>query len=90
MDLNTDYIDKFRPAAAEDHAPRSEREEMLVKFLKRLNGDRKADGLEALTPARLATILKGVPTGDLYGFYKSCERARSFTRLFWYLLKPQK
>ena len=71
-------------------AARSEREELLDRFLSRLNPDRAEAGLKPLAPSALATLLTGVPTTDLYGFYKSCERARSFSRLFWHLLKREK
>ena len=89
MELPTDYLEKIRRRRAEKGLPRSERDEMLELFLARLNAARIVDGLPKMTHARLATSLKGIPTGDLFPFYKQCEGARHFSRFFWWSLKPK-
>lgn len=66
----------------------SERGELLDKFLERLNPPRVAAGFRKLSHGFLAKKLEGVPTDDLYAFYKECERAHSFSRWFWYKLRP--
>ena len=83
MEIPTTYELKFRTAAK----PRNEREEMLDKFLSRLNPPRLKDGIPALSYGRLARIFEKVPTTDLYPFFKECEQARNFSGLFWYKVK---
>lgn len=81
MELPLGYTEKFSP---KKNAPRSEREEVLQKFLERLNHSRKEAGIPPMSYGRLAKIFTGVPTSDLYPFYKTCEGARSFSRFFWW------
>ena len=92
MDLPANYQEKFRqPAAEKSGQPRSERDELLDAFLSRLNPDRLKDGYQPYTHAHLAKKLKaaGYTDADYYGLFNSCERARSFGRLFAHLTKPK-
>ena len=92
MEIPTAYIDKFKPAAApHPGAPRSERDELLNMFCDRLNPDRVKDGYQPYSPSRLAKILKdaGFKQFDWLPLYKSCDRARSFGRLFSHLTKTK-
>jgi hypothetical protein len=88
MDLPTDYLEKFNLAAAENQ-PRCERDELLDKFLSKLNPPRVADGYPPLTHSRLARLLKASDhaESDWHAFYKLCDGAESFSKLFWYLVK---
>lgn len=90
MEIQNDYLEKIRARRVQKGLPRSEREEMLELFLHRLNAARVLENYPKLTHPRLAKALQGVPTGDLYPFYKQCEAARHFSRFFWWSLKPQK
>lgn len=66
---------------------RNEREELLEQFREMLNSDRVKSGYKPLTFVSLVMILKHVPTGDLYPFYKKCLNARIFAQCFWGSLK---
>lgn len=70
--------------------PRSERDEMLDKFLARLNHSRVAAGFTKLTPSRVAGLLKGMDTCDMLVLYKECDQAQSFGGLFWFKVKGRK
>lgn len=87
MEIPTSILDRLQNRPA--RAPRSEREEILDRFLQALNPARVAEGFRPLTPARVATALQGIPTGDLHAFYRQCEQARSFGRYFWWALKAR-
>jgi len=87
MEIRADYLDKFNQR--KEGAPRSEREELLTKFLTRLNESRPRAGFKPMTYGRLARMFHGVPDGDLYPFYKTCEEARSFGAMFWHCLKKR-
>lgn len=88
MDLPEHYKEKFNPARRPKiGTPRTPRQEMLDKFLARLNYTREQDGFKPLTYSRLASLLQYVPDADLYPFFKQCEQARHFSKFFWYKLK---
>ena len=89
MEITTDYLEKIRARRDQKGKPRSEREELLELFLHRLNAARILENYPKLTHGRLAKALQGVPTGDLYPFYKQCDQARHFSRFFWWSLKPK-
>lgn len=71
------------------HSPRSEREELLSKFLDRLNAERAGTTFKPLQARSLGVKLAHIPTGDLWAFYRQCEAARSFSRYFWWAIKPK-
>lgn len=66
---------------------RNEREELLENFRSILNSDRVKSGYRPLTFVSLVMVLKHVPTGDLYAFYKKCSSAKEFSKCFWGSLK---
>ncbi len=72
----------------------TERGELLETFLSRLNPGRKAKGYPPLTPGRLAYLLTGIPTKDLYALLSRCSDAerRGFpwSAIFWKEIKPPK
>lgn len=71
------------PARAEKKKgePRTQREELLDKFLSRLNTDRVKAGYQPLTFPRLARMLKGFSDHQLHTLYRECETGRSFGAL---------
>lgn len=89
MDIPENLLDKYRAPATKSGAPRNERQEMMDKFLAKLNPPREAEGYPPLTVSRLSVSLQGIPTGDLHAFYQECSNAKSFGRFFWWSLKPQ-
>jgi hypothetical protein len=54
---------------------RSERGDLIETFLLRLNPSRKAKGYPPLTYGRLAYLLTGIPTKDLYALLSKCSDA---------------
>jgi hypothetical protein len=58
-----------------DKHRRSERSDLLETFLLRLNPGRKAKGYPPLTYGRLAYLLTGIPTKDLYALLSRCNDA---------------
>jgi hypothetical protein len=67
----------------------SERAELIGKFMDRLNADRDGVKYKALTPVAVAVKLAHIMSNsDLYAFYRQCEGAKNFSRLFWWALKP--
>jgi hypothetical protein len=86
MEMPAGYQAKF---AERTGAPRTEREELITKFLDKLNPDRTSAGYRCMTYARVARMLQHLPTPELYPFFKQCENARSFGAYFHWALKPQ-
>lgn len=72
----------------------SERGDLIDTFLLRLNPGRKAKGYQPLTYGRLAYLLAGIKTADLYYLLSVCtdaeRRGYPFSAIFWKELKPNK
>jgi len=87
MEIAPTYQLKFQQPTK----PRSERAELLSNFLG--NGiklrDRKTKELRDATGHDIAILLGHVPTDDLWAFHKKCTEARSYSRWFWFMLKPK-
>lgn len=69
---------------------RSERSELVGKFLEKLNTSRvgqidKKTGKEfkPLTAARVGMLLAPVETKALYAFFADCEYSNNFSAFFW-------
>ncbi len=86
MEIPLEYSLKFQQPLF-----RNERDEILSQFLRHnlQLTDRKTKTLRPITDRELAIKLSHVPTNDLHAFYKQCLSARSFSRYFWWALKPQ-
>lgn len=82
MDISPDLLKKYGTPKSK---ARNEREELLTKFLERLNADRGK--FKPITYARLAKLLKGK---DLYPLYNDCDQANHFSKLFWHKIKNNK
>ena len=89
MEITTDYLEKIRRRRAEKKLPRNERDEMLELFLHRLNAGNVADGYPKTTIPRVAKLLEGIPTGDLYAVFQKCSTYRKFGAGLRYELRPQ-
>lgn len=88
MEISPHYLDKlFYPQPT---TFKSERAELLSKFLGHDIKIRRAGKLIDASGHDLAIMLGHVPTSDLYPFFRQCEQARSFSRYFWWALKPKK
>jgi len=69
-------------------APGTERGELMLYFLERLNMARVRDGIGKLTMPRMGKILEAIPTKDLYYLKSVCEKATDFSKKFWWEIKP--
>jgi hypothetical protein len=71
----------------------TERGDLFDSILLRLNPGRVRSGYKPLTHGRLAYLLQGVPTKDLYALISSGvdaeRRGGSFSKYFWYAIKPK-
>jgi len=69
---------------------RTERGELMEYFIKKLNKDRKKDGMPPITMPRMGRILQGIPTKDLYYLKSVCDDAPNFSKKFWWEINPEK
>ena len=68
----------------------SQRGEMIDRFLEKLNPPRRASGYKELTPAGLNRLISHIPTEQLYPFFRDCERARNFSKYFFWSIRVDK
>lgn len=68
----------------------TERGEIMRYFCHRLNVDRARDGLPAITMGRMGKLLEKIPTKDLYYLKSVCDKARHFSKKFWWEINPKK
>lgn len=68
----------------------TERGELMRFFCLHLNRSRAADGLPAISMARMGKILEGIPTKDLYYLKRVCSDAKNFSKKFWWEINPEK
>jgi hypothetical protein len=87
MEIAEQYALKFKQPALF----KSERAEIPSNFLGHgiMLKDRKTKELRDATGHDIAILFGHVPTGDLHAFFKQCEGARSFSRVFWWAIKPK-
>ena len=70
---------------------RTEREELVQKFLDRINPSREAMKLKPLTASRFNKEVQFMPKKhDLYWLYSVCDKADNFSKMFWYQVKKSK
>lgn len=75
---------------AKQKSRKTERGELMKEFMIRLNASRKADKLVPLTMSRMGKILEGIPTRDLYYLQSICNKAKNFSKKFWWEVDPKK
>ena len=74
----------------------TERGELMQYFMQKLNMTRTRDGLAPITMGRMARLLAGIPTQDLYFLKSICDDALkrngidSFSKRFWWEINPKK
>lgn len=73
---------------------RSERGDIYDTILGRLNPDRKRKGMPPIGYGRLAYLLTGIPTKDLYALISKCNDAETrgfpWSAIFWKEIRPNK
>lgn len=86
LDL-TNYLETKQQQATKH---KSERSELIEKFMKRLNADREEAGFKPLSPGFVSMKMAqaGLKTNDdLYWFYSYCDDARHFAKCWWWSMK---
>jgi hypothetical protein len=83
----------LKKRAPANRSRQTERGDLLDEFLRRLNPSRTEKGLRPLTYRRLAYLLTGIPTGDLYALRSKCDdaerRGYAWGAIFYKEIKPQ-
>jgi len=75
----------------EQTTARTEREELVQKFLDRLNPGRVSIHLKPLTAARFNTLVAGWGTKqNLYWLWSVCNDAKDFSKHFWFRVKQSR
>jgi hypothetical protein len=67
----------------------TERGELMEYFLGKLNVARVRDGLKPMTMGRMAALLAATPTEDLYYLKSICDKAKDFSKKFWWEINPK-
>jgi hypothetical protein len=91
-------MEKFSDLVSQRQPPKptrqTERGDLYDTMLSRLNPSRVRGGYKPLTHGRLAYLLTGIPTKDLYALISKCSDAerRGFpwSAIFWKEIRPQK
>jgi len=84
MNIDATYTDKFKKPTA-----RGPRDELILKFMARINPAREKAKFKPYSYQALAARLKRFKEPELFALYKQCTEARSFTALFEYVLKSK-
>lgn len=69
---------------------KSERSEVVKKFVDILNKQRVEHGLKVLKAGFYAFKMSHLDLWDLQIFFKSCEDSQNFSSRWWWALKPYK
>jgi len=86
-------MDRIKPTLPKPVATtaRTEREELVQKFVDRINPGRESMKLKSLTAARFTKLVEGWGTkSNLCWLYGECDRARDFSKMFWFKIKQSK
>ncbi len=83
------FAQRGKPSKRTRH---TERGDLYDSILSRLNPSRARGGYKPLTHGRLAYLLTGIPTKDLYALISKCDDAerRGFpwSAIFWKEIRP--
>ena len=78
------------PDKKSEKSRKTERGELMRFFVRHLNHARASDGYSPITMGRMAKILEGIPTDDLYYLQSVCTTAKHFSKKFWWEVDPKK
>lgn len=77
-------------SGARSESRKTERGELMKYFRAHLNASRAESGFTIITMSRMGKILEGIPTRDLYYLKSVCDRAKHFSKKFWWEVDPKK
>lgn len=84
------HIGEFRTEIETAKTRKTERGELMRYFSTHLNASRARDGHVLITMPRMGKILEGIPTKDLYYLKSVCDKAKNFSKKFWWEVDPKK
>lgn len=84
------HIGDFARRLPEQKGRKTERGELMRHFQTYLNASRAHANLPLISMARMGRILEGIPTKDLYYLKSVCDKAKSFSKKFWWEIDPKK
>lgn len=89
MDIPDSYIEKIRPQPRKSGDPRNERDELVQRFLDRMNIDQRRDNRKEYTQGYLRKKFEGLSDSRLHQLFKECSdpSVRSFGAMLTYKLK---
>jgi hypothetical protein len=85
MDLPKDYLDKLKSKTSLKLT--SERQELIQRFVDKINLERVGTKWKPATARQLNVLVSFLPVRDLYWLYAKCERAPSFSKKFFGVLR---
>lgn len=68
----------------------SERQELIQRFVDKINLERVGTKWKPVTARQINVLVSFLPVRDLYWLYSKCERAPSFSKKFFGVLRDTK
>lgn len=78
----------FSLPSFKDNTCNSERATLLKDFIDVLNSERVSSGFKPLSKKFYAVKMSHLSVSDMYAFYSECKHAKSFSKFWWWALKP--
>lgn len=86
IDIPKDYLNSLKNRARPLKIT-SERQELIQRFVDKLNLERVGTKWRPVTARQINVLVSFLPVRDLYWLYSKCERAPSFSKKFFGVLK---
>lgn len=84
------HIGDLVRSVAKEGTRKTERGELMRYFVSHLNASRAKAKLQMISMPRMGKILEGIPTKDLYYLKSVCDKAKNFSKKFWWEVDPKK
>ena len=84
------HISEYVTTVKKDSKRKTERGELMRHFVSHLNAARARDNYPMISMSRMGKILEKIPTKDLYYLKSVCDKAKSFSKKFWWEVDPSK
>ena len=86
IDIPKDYLENLKKRARPLKIT-SERQDVIQQFVDKINVERIGTPFKPVIWRQINGLLAHVKEGDLYWFFKECERGDSFSKKFFGILK---
>jgi hypothetical protein len=84
------HISEYVSTIKKDSKRKTERGELMRSFVSHLNAARARDNFPMISMSRMGKILEKIPTKDLYYLKSVCDKAKNFSKKFWFEIDPRK